>query len=532
MISFWKKRKYSIIFIVCFFFLCLLYQFQNTIFYRPKITHYYRQTECLSIALNYYERSMNFFYPELHLLFSDNHTTGYSVGEFPILYYLTALLWKIAGVHEFIPRLVNILLVFLGLFYLFRLGKNLFDAWWGIIIPLLFFTSPILIYYGNSPMPDSPAFGLALIGIYFFYRFYETALYKHLYWFAAVFLFAGLIKITSLIPFFVAMIIFLAEATKILKLKTDAKIFHKPVLSAIIFSGVIALIACWYVYAIWFNSIHGWAYSDNHINPIWNFTAAENADTLEYFREITSYQLFSPYTFFTFLFITLLCLLSAKKVNKLLWVSFFLVLSGTIVYRFLWFPQWKYDEYYMHPILMCLVITVVTFLCLLKTNSPQILFSRTTKIISAVFLLYNIWYASNNIRMRFGIINDGLTTHKHERDEWDWFNWNYRAVWEALETIEPYNRSLGIKKEDLVICIPDQTPCASLYLMNQRGWTSYFADSLCFDERAIKEKINEGAKYLFVRDSSGINAESLKQFLQNKIGQYRNISIYDLRSFR
>lgn len=207
------------------------------------------------------------------------------------------------------------------------------------------------------------------------------------------------------------------------------------------------------------------------------------------------------------------------------------MLAGTIAYRLLWFYQWKNDEYYMHPMITCFAISAITFLCLLKNNYPTILFSRTAKFISVIFLLYNVWYAFNNIRMRFGISNDGLTARKSEINEWEWFNWNYHRVWEAFETIEPYNRSIGINKEDIVISIPDQTPCASLYFMNQRGWTNYYCDSLCTNKDTMQVKINKGAKYLFLNDSALLTTPAMQRYGKYKVGAYRNITVFDLRPF-
>ena len=82
--------------IIALFF---IYGFHEILFLRPQSIHQWRQTDCLQIAHNYLTDSWNFFSPSIHNLFSDNETTGKTIGEFPLLYYIVAMLWKIFGVH-------------------------------------------------------------------------------------------------------------------------------------------------------------------------------------------------------------------------------------------------------------------------------------------------------------------------------------------------------------------------------------------------------------------------------------------------
>ena len=134
--------------------------------------------------------------------------------------------------------------------------------------------------------------------------------------------------------------------------------------------------------------------------------------------------------------------------------------------------------------------------------------------------------------MRYGIQGDNITASKSERGYWWWLNSNYELTFESYETIEPYSRGIGINKDDLVVSIPDPTCTASLYFMNQRGWTNFGweNDSLQYGI-GMKEKIQLGAKYLFLSDTTFVNNPLLKQFTEYKIGQYKNIAIFDLRKY-
>ena len=83
------------------FFLVLvsgIYGYFNILDSRPQGMHVWRQTDCLSFAANYYYQDLPFLEPEIYWQGSDKG--GKTVSEFPIIYYLTAKIWKITGKHE------------------------------------------------------------------------------------------------------------------------------------------------------------------------------------------------------------------------------------------------------------------------------------------------------------------------------------------------------------------------------------------------------------------------------------------------
>ncbi len=114
-------------------------------------------------------------------------------------------------------------------------------------------------------------------------------------------------------------------------------------------------------------------------------------------------------------------------------------------------------------------------------------------------------------------------------DYWNWYHWDYNLHLKAFETIKPYIRSLGIKREDRVISIPDQSPDITLYFMDQKGYT----DMGCMEFQGadrIRHFIFLGAKYLVINNQDLYKEDYLKPFIKNKIGSYKNIDIYDLRN--
>jgi len=100
---------------------------------------------------------------------------------------------------------------------------------------------------------------------------------------------------------------------------------------------------------------------------------------------------------------------------------------------------------------------------------------------------------------------------------------------EALETITPYLRSLGIKRNDLVISIPDHSINNSLILMDQKGFTDYgYVPTKGKPKERIEEFKAIGAKYLIVNDEKAVEDSEFLPYLENKIGEYKNVQIYRL----
>ena len=104
--------KYSKwIFTFSFLIFSIVYNYQDILFKSPQSIHLWRQCDCLSITMNYYQDNNPFFKPSIHNLGRDG--TGKTVSDFPLIYFSVAELWKVFGYHEFIYRLVVVLFFFI-----------------------------------------------------------------------------------------------------------------------------------------------------------------------------------------------------------------------------------------------------------------------------------------------------------------------------------------------------------------------------------------------------------------------------------
>lgn len=520
-----SKNAQIIIFFSCFIALFLLYQYHTILFLRPQSIHQFRQTICTSITLNYYEHGMKFFIPEVHNLFSDAGTSGQSYAEFPIIYYFNAALWKIFGVHEYIPRLINILICLLGSFYLFKLLQRILSFSWALIISLLLFTSPVIAFYANNFLVDIPILYICFISIFYFFNYYEFKKEKDLYIFIFLSLLCMLLK-PSGGTFFVAVIgLFILEKFNIVRF--EKQIFTGTLIPIILFAVITTITVTWYVCGDYFNSIHGGHYTWGAY-PIWRLDEKKIHSILIDFSEGGFLQFFSPATTFVLLFILICVFLSYKKINKLYFTLTILLLLGALAHALFWFELLHVHDYYMFIFFLPVVFIFISIGNYIKVNHPSLFYSMKTNIVFSIFLLINIWYCSHNICMRYGI-KTTQTPFMETRAEiglWNWYSWNYNCTGKAYETIEPYNRKLGIKPDDKVISFPDESLCISLYLMNQKGWNEYGNKYLERDD--IKEKISLGAKYLFLSDTTLAKNSFVKPYTQNKIGQYKNVAVYSL----
>jgi hypothetical protein len=522
------KKISGWIFLAMFILMAGLYHYHKILFYRPMSVHQWRQCDCLSITLNYFKENRSFLNPSVCWI--GEKGTGETISEFPIIYYTVAQLWKIFGQHEFIFRGLVVLLLFTSLFLLFRTFERFLEnSFWAIGLVMLLFTSPIWVYYGNNFLADVPGLSLAIIGWFYFMKFYRDEKNKYLFLAMFFFLFGGLIKVSSLISFISISGVFLMETVLNIKMGEGRKIFGRPKIQFIPFVIIALVITCWYRFAMMYNETHNSDIFLTGILPIWDFPHDRVIYVWNTFIHKIIYCYYNQLMLHVILICFGLCILFFRKTNRfLLTINIFMAI-GVILFLILWYDVLDIHDYYLTNLLIFTVITFFNFFIVCK--NLQLLRSKIFASLFIIFLIYNVFYASAFNSTRYFSPSDNTIYSWVLRKEWldesRWAHWNYGNHFKAFETIEPYNRSLGIKRTDLIISIPDQSINISLYLMDQKGWTDYGYGPR--GEEKIRKFIQRGAKYLFINDENLYKEEWIKAFLKNKIGNYRNIDIYSLR---
>lgn len=502
-----KYSKWIFILLLLIFFSA--YNYQDILFKSPQSIHLWRQCDCLSITMNYYQDDNPFFEPSIHYLGNDG--TGKTVSDFPLIYFSVAQIWKVFGHHEFIYRLVVLIFFFSGLFALFKTFEIIIkDSFFALAGSLLLFASPTLVYYANNFLMDIPAFSLAMIGLYFFFRFTQSSKNKHLYFFASFYALAGLLKISSLISFIAILGIFILELFNF-KINPNQKIFKHPRKQFIILISVLFIQIIWYMYAKNYNNNNNSGMFLIGILPIWDLNISQIKITIDAIFEHIKWDYFRKETQIVFALMFLSVLVFYKRINKILFVLTILISIGFLLFILLFFQALKDHDYYTINLFILIPVVILSFLILLKDKFKLVYKSVFFRIIVIVFLIFNIEFARNRIESLYSI--EG------------WQNENYVENIQSFEEIKPYLQSIGIKKNDRVFSLSDNSINISLYFMNQKGWTNY---GISADSIKIKQKINNGAKYLFLYNEETYMENSIQPFLKNKIGEFKNIDIYAL----
>lgn len=514
------KRQERLLFLLLLFGVAFYYNYHEIVFKRPQSIHQWRQSDCASIALNYNKQGMDFFHPETHNLTSDNGTSSKcATSEVPILYYAAATLYGIFGYSDALYRIFVTLLFLLGLYYLFLFVRHtLKDTVWAMLFSLVFFTSPVLVYYGNSFLSNIPALSFSIIGWYYFMRYLEERRLKWFYTAVFALLLATTFKVTGFFSFFAIAGVYTLNLFGWVNIMPGYKLGKKQLILQFVALFAIASVAlAWIVYAHNYNKVHGCSYFSTTIFPVWGLDKTEIKGVWESIRKIWLEQYFhkSVLVFFTLAF--LLVLVKFRRAPKVLLGAVLIVFLQAIVFVLMQFWTFKDHDYYTIGLFILPVLIGVTALKILSTYI-KVFKSLMVKLAFGIFLMFNIYYAKGQLHERYyGAAND------------------YSAK-SDLHNITPYLREIGITREDPVIAIPDDSH-VMLYLMDQKGWTEYTdakfnrAEPVHYncDSAGVKASIDRGAKYLIV---NGIQELYFKPYLIsfciNLKGRHGKVLIFDL----
>jgi len=534
------SNKFSLlIYIIALAGMSYLYGYEKIITYRPTSVHQHRQCDCLSFAYNYYKCNNNFFDPQVNYL-SGKNFDGKNTSEFPVLHYTVAKLWKIFGYHEWIYRLLAMIIMFSGLIALFKIFQFVLkETFWQIVLPLWLFSSPIFVYYGNNFLADVPGLSFAIIGWYFFIRYIQKNKILNLISAMIFFCLAMLIKITSGISFLAFVILFFVEWIKSKK-EAGTPLFKRPLLTLSLITGVCAVVISWYVYAILYNKANlrpdEFPMFLTNILPIWNLPLAK---IIMVSRIIFDYQMGNYFNFiglmaiFVFLFIIVM---NYKKQNRQLFlinIIIFLCCTGGML---LWFEIYDEHDYYFINFLIFIPVTCLTFFKFIQNEHPQIFSSLKLKIPILLIVLISIYWAYAKMDSRYGEADKKDYTYssflsRYEVENQMYAHWIYPQEKLAFETITPYLRSIGISEQDKVFSFPDPSPNITLYLMGQRGISLNNNNSTEL-LKSLNQYKSLKIKYFILGDTSLLHDEIIKKILVHKIGEYRTVFIYDISGLK
>ncbi len=467
----------------------------------PDFNHVWRQSDSVSLVKNYHYGGMNFLEPQTHNLLSNGGTSGHATSEMPYLYYLIAGLQHILGEEFWVYRLVWIVILVLGFASLYLLFFGWVES--GLIsffASMLIFSSPVVVFYGNSFIPDVPAFCFAISGWVFFFKWHRNPRTLFLWLTAVFFSLAGLLKATAALSFFALAGVWILELLGLRLGEEGKRVFEKRWKAAIPFAVGFAVVVGWYLWAWRYNQINGTFLFSMQAHPIWESNQIEPNLIEKIFREIKREHLPMVASNFTLGLLgasILTIILFFRKANRLLCsLAIFLFLGVSAVF-FLWFSALLYHDYYFIAMLILPVFVLLNLLAVTSKISNQNFYAKI--FINGAFLGLVVLAIGHSQKMQKS------RTGPH------WQVNNYSAP------LVQFLDDLSIKTTDKIITLPDPTPNHSLITLNRKGWSGFFGAN---DSVNFHKCLENGAKYLVVSDleQTILKRPFLKQHLNQPMG--------------
>lgn len=326
----------------------------NEFFSGPKGIHFMRQTDSLSFASQYFNYDFNFFEPRL---FNLKNMGARAACEFPITYYLAAWIYCFFGKSTAILKLIHLIIIFFGSVYVFKLTKLILEnSLISILVALFFYTSTVFNYYSFNYLPDAPALGLTLIGLYFIFKYFTNDKRKSLIVSFIFFTLSGLIKVTYAIN--PISIIVYSTYKLLFKSKGQTKNYqHKNI---ILYGGISSILICfWNFYMFHYNSIYNSNSFNTKILPIWNLSKNEILSVWDIIINSWNSEYFNHPSMIVIALMLLIQIIFYKKSNGRLMQINIILFVGCISYFILFYAQFKDHDYYalaFFPLLVLLLI--------------------------------------------------------------------------------------------------------------------------------------------------------------------------------
>lgn len=517
-------NKTFLLLLLLFFLYSLNYHFFDGVM--P--IHEWRKSDTLSIVWNYYQGS-SFLAPETNHISSFGNRNAAT--EFPLIYYFVGNLWKLFGPYEWIAKLVSFstLIVSLSLFssvvnyFLESQVKTL--VFIGII-----FSSPILLSYSDTLMPNVLSFAIALIAAYFLFNFITYNKKWAIVFFTLFLTLAVLIKVTVLI----ALLTFAGGATfyyffheKNL-LSTHRKLFF--VLSG---SALITILSSylWYSYALRYNTLFHSTLFSTTIRPIWEVDSQRRKEIWEilwryHFNSLYNYWALIP----TILFVIILAVR-----NKISTFFFWLVgigFIGTIAYILLWFWVFDVHDYYLIELLFLPLI--IFFIAIKHVEIQANIAGMLTKFLTISVIILVFLQAVSYTQIAFGkdniITKNTFLVSQFIKGNWGYFHWYHSDHLKKLQLQKNEIQQI-IKAKDTVLCFTDQSPNVDLYTIGRIGFSSYsFLKNQPYPPQ-IPTFIKKGAHYLLVVGREPLEP-AMAEFTRDTVYAKNSVFIFDLKSYK
>lgn len=198
--------------------------------------HSWRQITNADIARHYTEGSLNLFVPRV----SWGGLNGVVGMEFPLLQYVTGLLWRLTTEQHMVARLVAVAFSLAGIIAIYFLGTRLFGRPAGRAAAFLLAVSPSAVYFGRSFLSDTPMMTFMIVAVLAWDRYFDRPSASRAALAALPTMLCALVKLPAILVF--APIVGLAWARG-----GWPRVFDRRLIAGCVAS--LAAVAAWYWYA-------------------------------------------------------------------------------------------------------------------------------------------------------------------------------------------------------------------------------------------------------------------------------------------
>ncbi len=465
----------------------------------PRSVHVWRQCNTLAVARNFYQEDMDILNPRVDRRLDTDGVTGM---QFPSYEYIVALGYKAFGIHNWVHRLLSLIITFWGAVGMFYLSKLLLKHDIAAGFTALAYTfSPDLYYFGFSALPDILALACSVWGLYYFIKWFappshipitntsHQSLVTNFILSLLLITIAGLTKLQFLaIGFFIAPYILL-----------NIDVAKKKVISLIVFGiTACAIPLLWYRrsvelietsgladFGITFRPENNW---EKGINTIIQNITSDLPDLL------LNYSSFLIFLFSIFFFFKNKFWKSKWFIPMLVWTL------SLIAYHIIELAQMNVHSYYMMPYLPVLFLMI-------GYGVKHIGFkSYGHKLIVVLMILSPVLTSFRIIPSRFTKSNPGI----------------------PIELYNNESRNILINsapQDALCIVGPDISGCIYFYHIEKKGFGFDNINELekqVGNSTLLVNYIQRGARYLYTNDTSSINNTLINTYFEeiNRVGDF------------
>lgn len=479
-----KNKTILIVLIIAAAALIRLYNIDGALFDINPL----RQAVNAAISRNYaYNPQSQFLLPQMDNMGS---SPGYFMFELPILPYVTSFLIKAFGIHNWVFRIVSVILFIFSSVYFYRLCSRLLDFRTCAVSLIFYCLAPMSIMMNRAFQSETFMLFVLFFSLYYFIRWLEEEKMLHLIYYTAGFTLLVLLKITNLYIFILAAALFLIYKKWHLMPRLIAPGLF---ISAVNFFW-------WIVYSSGIRELfpNEYTVSDKNIQV---FTIPHIINVMREFSFSAAYWIMT--------------------LKHCAWI----VLSPVLFALFLLGIFVKKNNKAQAALLAWLV-SVIAFLFIVPSAATQEYYKIHLVPVAAIFAAFAYLWAFDRIKA-VGLRRAAITIF------WLVFTVNvfivaypvirYKPLFEKEEELGKKVENIS-KKNDLILASfgPD---AMLLFYCNRKGWSFYLDDTRFNKIDGLEQMRREGAKYYVCGNLDELDRNpGLKNYLFRK---YRLISRED-----